>query len=167
MPFYEYECANCKFYKEVMQKVSDPPLKKCPSCGKTALKKLVSAPVFRLKGAGWYETDFKSDKEAKRNLAEKEPEPEKKKEAALDSKDAKTDAKTDAKSDAKPAEKATEGKASDSKAAEGKSESKPASERKDASHSSRRRSTRTLSKSTVKSPKAGAKSKKSLSRKRR
>ena len=69
MPFYEYECANCKFYKEVMQKVSDPPLKKCPSCGKNALKKLVSAPVFRLKGAGWYETDFKSDQESKRNLA--------------------------------------------------------------------------------------------------
>ena len=87
MPFYEYECANCKFYKEVMQKVSDAPLKKCPSCGKNALKKLVSAPVFRLKGAGWYETDFKSDNEHKRNLAEKEPEPEKKKEPA-DSKDA-------------------------------------------------------------------------------
>ena len=79
MPFYEYECANCKFYKEVMQKVSDAPLKKCPSCGKNALKKLVSAPVFRLKGAGWYETDFKSDKEQKRNLADKEPD---KKEAA-------------------------------------------------------------------------------------
>ena len=55
MPFYEYECANCKFYKEVMQKVSDAPLKKCPSCGKNTLKKLVSAPVFRLKGAGWYD----------------------------------------------------------------------------------------------------------------
>src|SRR5215831_14818781 len=69
MPFYEYECASCKFYTEVMQKISDPPLEKCPSCGKKALKKLVSAPVFRLKGAGWYETDFKSDKEDKRNLA--------------------------------------------------------------------------------------------------
>ena len=75
MPFYEYECASCKFYKEVMQKVSDAPLRKCPSCGRNKLKKLVSAPVFRLKGAGWYETDFKSDKENKRNLAEKEPEP--------------------------------------------------------------------------------------------
>jgi putative FmdB family regulatory protein len=69
MPFYEYECASCKFYTEVMQKISDPPLEKCPSCGKKALKKLVSAPVFRLKGGGWYETDFKSDKENKRNLA--------------------------------------------------------------------------------------------------
>src|ERR1700760_3868825 len=69
MPFYEYECANCKFYAEVMQKISDAPLTKCPSCGKKTMKKLVSAPVFRLKGAGWYETDFKSDKENKRNLA--------------------------------------------------------------------------------------------------
>ncbi|MBV9914754.1 MAG: hypothetical protein JOZ93_19415 [Sinobacteraceae bacterium] len=69
MPFYEYECASCKFYTEVMQKISDAPLTKCPSCGKKALKKLVSAPNFRLKGAGWYETDFKSDQENKRNLA--------------------------------------------------------------------------------------------------
>ena len=70
MPFYEYECPNCKFYTEVMQKISDAPLKKCPSCGKRTMKKLVSAPVFRLKGSGWYETDFKSDKEGKRNLAD-------------------------------------------------------------------------------------------------
>ncbi|MBV8496920.1 MAG: zinc ribbon domain-containing protein, partial [Gammaproteobacteria bacterium] len=68
MPFYEYECQACRFYTEVMQKITDAPLVKCPSCGKRRLKKLVSAPVFRLKGAGWYETDFKSDKEAKRNL---------------------------------------------------------------------------------------------------
>jgi putative FmdB family regulatory protein len=69
MPFYEYECQSCKFYTEVMQKISDPPLVKCPSCGKRTLQKLVSAPVFRLKGSGWYETDFKSEKEQKRNLA--------------------------------------------------------------------------------------------------
>ena len=66
MPFYEYECQACKFYTEVMQKISDAPLTKCPSCGKRRLKKLVSAPVFRLKGGGWYETDFKSD--GQRNL---------------------------------------------------------------------------------------------------
>ena len=69
MPFYEYECSNCKFYTEVMQKITDTPLTKCPSCGKSALVKLVSAPNFRLKGGGWYETDFKGDKENKRNLA--------------------------------------------------------------------------------------------------
>jgi len=70
MPFYEYECASCKFYMEVMQKITDAPLTKCPSCGEKALRKLVSAPVFRLKGGGWYETDFKSESEARRNLAE-------------------------------------------------------------------------------------------------
>ena len=68
MPFYEYECRACKYYTEVMQKITDAPLTKCPSCGKRTLKKLVSAPVFRLKGGGWYETDFKSDQESKRNL---------------------------------------------------------------------------------------------------
>jgi putative FmdB family regulatory protein len=72
MPFYEYECSNCKFYVEALQKISDEPLKQCPSCKKQTLKKLVSAPNFRLKGGGWYETDFKSEKEEKRNLAERE-----------------------------------------------------------------------------------------------
>lgn len=70
MPFYEYECSACKFYVEALQKISDPPLTKCPSCGREALQRLISAPVFRLKGSGWYETDFKSDKENKRNLAD-------------------------------------------------------------------------------------------------
>src|SRR5580698_1244960 len=107
MPFYEYECQACKFYTEVMQKISDEPLTKWPSCGKKALKKLVSAPVFRLKGGGWYETDFKGDSENKRNLvgADKdEPKAESKSEPKADAKpDAKADAK-DAK-DAKPAAK--------------------------------------------------------------
>lgn len=68
MPFYEYQCAQCEHHLEVLQKITDKPLRKCPACGKSALKKLMSAPVFRLKGSGWYETDFKSDNEAKRNL---------------------------------------------------------------------------------------------------
>jgi putative FmdB family regulatory protein len=68
MPFYEYECTACKFYVEALQKVSEPPLKQCPSCKKQTMKRLVSAPVFRLKGGGWYETDFKSEGEQKRNL---------------------------------------------------------------------------------------------------
>jgi putative FmdB family regulatory protein len=72
MPFYEYECRACGAQAEVLQKISDPPLKKCPECGKAKLHKLISAPVFRLKGGGWYETDFKSDKENKRNLVETE-----------------------------------------------------------------------------------------------
>jgi len=69
MPFYEYECPACKYYAEVLQKISDKPLTKCPSCGKKGFKRLISAPVFRLKGSGWYETDFKSEKDSQRNLA--------------------------------------------------------------------------------------------------
>ena len=84
MPFYEYECSSCKFYTEVMQKITDSPLTKCPSCGKNALKKLVSAPIFRLKGGGWYETDFKGDKEGRRNLAGSEAEESSKTEPATD-----------------------------------------------------------------------------------
>jgi putative FmdB family regulatory protein len=84
MPFYEYECTNCKFYVEALQKISDPPLKKCPSCKKQTMQRLVSAPVFRLKGGGWYETDFKSDQEAKRNLAGGEEVAEAKPEAEKD-----------------------------------------------------------------------------------
>jgi putative FmdB family regulatory protein len=120
MPFYEYECESCKFYTELLQKVSDAPLKKCPSCGKSTMKKLVSAPVFRLKGGGWYETDFKGDKENKRNLAvEKEPETS----SESDSKAAKS---SDAKADAKPAAEskgAAESKPAASKASSGSSSS--------------------------------------------
>jgi len=71
MPFYEYQCKNCGHDLEAMQKISEPPLKKCPHCGKQQLQRLMSAPVFRLKGAGWYETDFKGDKDNQRNLADR------------------------------------------------------------------------------------------------
>ena len=101
MPFYEYECPHCKYHDEVLQMINEKPLKKCPNCGKSGLKKLMSAPVFRLKGSGWYETDFKSDKENKRNLVGAEQE-EPKVEAKADGKaDAKTDAKVESKDDAK------------------------------------------------------------------
>src|SRR5580693_4469818 len=107
MPIYEYECSNCRYYLEVMQKISDARLRKCPSCGKNTLQKLISAPVFRLKGSGWYETDFKSDQEHKRNLAGAEKD-DGGKPASSDAKsDAKTEAKGDSNSDAKPAEKAS------------------------------------------------------------
>ena len=71
MPFYEYQCKSCGHDLEAMQKISDPPLKKCPHCGKPQLQRLMSAPVFRLKGGGWYETDFKGDQDNKRNLADR------------------------------------------------------------------------------------------------
>ncbi|THB67464.1 MAG: zinc ribbon domain-containing protein [Gammaproteobacteria bacterium] len=60
MPIYEYECEACGNRMEAIQKISDEPLTKCPSCGKENLKKLVSAAAFKLKGGGWYETDFKN-----------------------------------------------------------------------------------------------------------
>jgi putative FmdB family regulatory protein len=95
MPFYEYQCQACGAQVEVMQKINDAPLKKCTQCGKSRLVKLVSAPVFRLKGGGWYETDFKSDKENKRNLVETETAA-----APADKTETKTDAKADTKADA-------------------------------------------------------------------
>lgn len=67
MPFYEYQCTNCGHEEEVLQKISDKPLKKCPECGKSTMVKKVSAAAFRLKGGGWYETDFKSGN--KKNVA--------------------------------------------------------------------------------------------------
>jgi putative FmdB family regulatory protein len=96
MPFYEYQCKNCGHELEAMQKVSDAPLKKCPHCGKTQLQRLMSAPVFRLKGAGWYETDFKGDKDKQRNLADR-PEESAKDAKAADSKDTKATENKDAK----------------------------------------------------------------------
>jgi putative FmdB family regulatory protein len=90
MPFYEYQCKNCGHELEAMQKFSDAPLKKCPHCGKSQLQRLMSAPVFRLKGAGWYETDFKDDKDKKRNLAEA-PEAGSSKEADAKASDGKKD----------------------------------------------------------------------------
>ncbi len=70
MPIYEYRCEACGHTLDALQKLADAPLKDCPECAKPQLKRLVSAPAFRLKGGGWYETDFKSDKEKKRNLAD-------------------------------------------------------------------------------------------------
>jgi putative FmdB family regulatory protein len=67
MPVYEYECQACGHYLESLQKISEPPLTDCPACGKPELKKLISAAGFRLKGGGWYETDFKN-KDKKKNL---------------------------------------------------------------------------------------------------
>ena len=98
MPFYEYQCQNCQHFTEVMQKISDAPLKKCPSCGRMTLVKLISAPVFRLKGSGWYETDFKSDQERKRNLAGGEAEERKSTEKTPSAETAKSGEKSSEKS---------------------------------------------------------------------
>ena len=67
MPIYEYQCQACGKELEALQKISDEPLRDCPACGAATLKKKVSAAAFRLKGGGWYETDFKTGN--KKNLA--------------------------------------------------------------------------------------------------
>jgi len=67
MPIYEYECRQCQYKMEKIQKLSDSPLVDCPECGQPELKKLISAAAFRLKGGGWYETDFKTGK--KKNVS--------------------------------------------------------------------------------------------------
>lgn len=68
MPIYEYLCGACAHTLDALQKLSDEQLVYCPQCGAAALKRQMSAPSFRLKGGGWYETDFKNDK--RRNIAE-------------------------------------------------------------------------------------------------
>jgi putative FmdB family regulatory protein len=118
MPFYEYQCKSCGHELEAMQKVSDPPLKKCPHCGKSQLQRLMSAPVFRLKGGGWYETDFKGDKDNQRNLADRAED------APKDTKDAKdTDSKesdSKGKDDKGKDEKGKDDKGKDAKGKDGK-----------------------------------------------
>ena len=68
MPIYEYQCEKCGHQLEALQKISDSPLLQCPACDEQSLQKLVSAASFRLKGGGWYETDFKTGD--KRQLAD-------------------------------------------------------------------------------------------------
>jgi putative FmdB family regulatory protein len=96
MPIYEYQCDACGHYLEALQQIADSPLKKCPDCGKPKLRRLLSAPMFLLKGSGWYETDFKSDKEIKRNLADRPEKEESKSEAASGDTASKSDTKKDA-----------------------------------------------------------------------
>jgi len=100
MPIYGYICKVCEHTLDALQKVSDEPLVDCPACGAAALKRELSAPRFRLKGSGWYETDFKKDKQ--RNIAgDKQP-------------------------DKKPDEKSGDGKGEGKAAAKESTESKPA-----------------------------------------
>ncbi len=96
MPIYEYRCEDCGHTLDALQKLSDEPLKDCPECAQPSLKRLMSAPAFRLKGGGWYETDFKSDKEKKRNLADSGDKGEKgSSDSASDKKSEKKEAKKD------------------------------------------------------------------------
>jgi putative FmdB family regulatory protein len=103
MPIYEYQCQQCEHKLQALQKISDDPLKECPECNEAALKKLISAASFRLKGGGWYETDFKTGD--KKQLAESDS-------AAAD-KSSKDDSKSEPK-----AKKSTEGESKSAKPAE-------------------------------------------------
>ena len=114
MPIYEYQCQACGELTEALQKLSDAPLTRCPACGEEALRKKVSAVAFRLKGGGWYETDFKTG--SKKNLA---GESDGKADGKADGKkEGKADAKTDSKKDA-----GSSGKAASDKSKGGNSSS--------------------------------------------
>jgi putative FmdB family regulatory protein len=119
MPIYEYRCAACGHHLEALQKMTEAALRKCPECGKSQLKRLVSASQFRLKGSGWYETDFKNKDEKKRNLVEK---------GGAESSDTLGDKTTEAgaKEEAGKAVAAAKGEPADSKPAKPKAAAKPA-----------------------------------------
>ncbi len=70
MPIYEFECTSCGHRYDHLQRLSDSDPSICPMCKAPDLRRMVSAPSFRLAGSGWYETDFKKDGDKKRNLAE-------------------------------------------------------------------------------------------------
>ena len=97
MPIYEYRCADCGFQEEYLQKVSEPPLTVCPSCGKPQFEKLLSAAGFQLKGSGWYATDFKGGAKKADAKAESTAEPKA---------ESKPESKPESKSESKPASKA-------------------------------------------------------------
>ena len=91
MPISGFECASCGHQFDRLQRLSDPDPTVCPECGAEQVHRQLTAPSFRLAGAGWYETDFKKDGDKKRNLVDKA-------ESAP-----KTDAKPEVKVEAKPA----------------------------------------------------------------
>ena len=96
MPIYEYKCLKCGHQFEVIQRFSDNPVESCPACNRKTVKKLVSAPSFRLKGGGWYETDFKTG--SKKNIVdtkdEKPKQPKKQTKTTEQSKSKSSDKKT-------------------------------------------------------------------------
>lgn len=102
MPFYEYQCSDCNHRLEVLQKISDEPLIFCPQCNQASLKKLISASVFRLKGSGWYATDFKDN--------------DRKKEKSAGEKSSETKSPGEKSTETKSAEKSTETKPADKQA---------------------------------------------------
>ena len=132
MPIYEYACRGCEHQFETIQKISEDPLTECPSCGKSELKKLMSRAAFRLKGSGWYETDFKSSD--KRNIAgESKP--------------------TDSSESSSASEASGKEKSSDSSESKGESKSSDSSKSKGESKSSGNKESSSSSTSSSSAPK--------------
>ena len=100
MPIYEYRCLECGFQDEYLQKVTEPQLTVCPTCGKESFRKLISAAGFQLKGSGWYATDFKNSgsKPGKSGGAAK---PEGKSESSGEAKSESAESKSESKSETK------------------------------------------------------------------
>jgi len=101
VPIYEYKCNNCGHYLEILQKISDSPLTQCPECKSDTLRKLVSAAAFKLKGTGWYETDFK-DKKSKQKKDEKKTSTTEKTADKKDSKESSSSTKSDSSDSSSP-----------------------------------------------------------------
>lgn len=98
MPIYGYACKSCDHTLDALQKMNDDVLLDCPECGEPALKRQLSAPRFRLKGQGWYETDFKKDNQ--RNISKSDTHSDSKDKPK---KEAKSETKKETKTPAKPA----------------------------------------------------------------
>ena len=96
MPIYEFQCNACGHRFDELMRLSDPDPAACPACGAAQVQRQVTAPSFRLAGAGWYETDFKGDKDKRRNLAAGDAE------AKAPDTPAKPEAATPAKAESKP-----------------------------------------------------------------
>lgn len=119
MPIYAFECEACGHDFERLQRLADADPSECPVCGASRVRRQLTAPSFRLAGAGWYETDFKKDGDKKRNLAEKA-------DSAPAAEASATVAKPESKSDAKPASKPETAAAPKPASAESKSPAKSA-----------------------------------------
>jgi len=102
MPIYEYRCGACGQEHEALQKVSEPPLTKCPACGKKKYEKQLTAAGFQLKGSGWYATDFKGGKTEAKTEAKAETKAETKTESKTETK---SETKSETKTESKPEKK--------------------------------------------------------------
>jgi putative FmdB family regulatory protein len=92
VPLYEYECQKCHHRFEEIQRLGDPPIKKCPKCKKGGVKKLLSSPAVHFKGTGWYVTDYARKQPASSESSEKEKETKDKEAAGKPGKETKKEA---------------------------------------------------------------------------